>query len=242
MTTSRSHALVLGGTGVIGAAVVKALVDRGLSTTFTFLRNEDKARALVLACASRATSMRVDLTQSKEILRLFGALDERDVTCDVLVHCAAVHANTKLTELTEEELDHAVALTGRAAIVAVRELASRLAHREVGGHVVLVTALERTQSLPLAPAFAASQGMLGPLAMSLAKELGPRNILVNTVAGGLVGKGISQHLDPKRVKDYEKLSALRRLGTPEEIAAAVVFLGLDNTYMTGKTLAANGGI
>jgi len=240
MTTPRSHALVLGGTGVIGAAVVKALVERGLSTTFTFLRNEEKARTL--ASSSRATSMRVDLTQSKEILRLFAALDERGVTCDVLVHCAAVHASTKLTELTEEEVDHAVALTGRAAIIAVRELASRLARREVGGHVVLVTALERTQSLPLAPAFAASQGMLAPLAMSLAKELGPRNILVNTVAGGLVGKGISQHLDPKRVKDYEKLSALRRLGTPEEIAAAVVFLGLDNTYMTGKTLAANGGI
>lgn len=240
MTTPRSHALVLGGTGVIGAAVVKALVERGLSTTFTFLRNEEKARTL--ASSSRATSMRVDLTQSKEILQLFAALDERGVTCDVLVHCAAVHASRKLTELTEEEVDHAVALTGRAAIIAVRELASRLARREVGGHVVLVTALERTQSLPLAPAFAASQGMLAPLAMSLAKELGPRNILVNTVAGGLVGKGISQHLDPKRVKDYEKLSALRRLGTPEEIAAAVVFLGLDNTYMTGKTLAANGGI
>lgn len=240
MTTPRSHALVLGGTGVIGAAVVKALVERGLSTTFTFLRNEEKARTL--ASSSRAMSMRVDLTQSKEILQLFAALDERGVTCDVLVHCAAVHASRKLTELTEEEVDHAVALTGRAAIIAVRELASRLARREVGGHVVLVTALERTQSLPLAPAFAASQGMLAPLAMSLAKELGPRNILVNTVAGGLVGKGISQHLDPKRVKDYEKLSALRRLGTPEEIAAAVVFLGLDNTYMTGKTLAANGGI
>jgi NAD(P)-dependent dehydrogenase (short-subunit alcohol dehydrogenase family) len=127
-------------------------------------------------------------------------------------------------------------------MVAVQEIARGLAEEKRPGHVVFVGALDRAQSLPLTPTFAAAQGMLGPLAMALAKELGPQGILVNLVSGGLVGAGISRDLDPSLVRDYEKLSALRRLGRPEEIAAPVLFLALDNEYMTGKTLAANGGI
>ena len=80
------------------------------------------------------------------------------------------------------------------------------------------------------------------LRQPFSKELGPHRILVNLVAGGLVGDGVSRVLGPSDVESYKKLSALHRLGTAEEIAAPVLFLALDNRYMTGKTLAANGGI
>lgn len=225
------EALVLGGTGVIGSAVVRALQARGVATSFTYLRNEAGARAL------GPGGVRVDLTKPEEIRTLFAARSP-----DVLIHCAAVHPRAPLAELSADDFDAAVALSGRATVIAVQELAKKLIAAQRPGHVVLVGALERAQSLPLSAPFAAAQGMLGPLAMSFAKELGPHGILVNLVAGGLVGAGVSQDLDPEQTRAYEKLSALRRLGKPEEIAAPVVFLALENRYMTGKVLAANGGI
>jgi len=232
----RERALVLGGTGAIGSAVVRGLAARGVATTFTWRTNETRASAL--AREHGATAMRVDLTKPDAIRGLFAA----EALFDVLVCCAAIHPRGKLDTLDDGAFDAAIALSGRATFVAVQELARRLVAAKRPGSVVLVGALERAQSLPLSAPFAAAQGMLGPLAMAFAKELGPHGILVNLVAGGLVGEGVSRDLEASNVEDYKKLSALRRLGTPDEIAAPIVFLALDNRYMTGKTLAANGGI
>lgn len=228
-----TRALVLGGTGVIGSAVVTALRARGVETTFTWHAHGEKARAL------GGSAIQVDLRDPRATRALF------ETTYDVLVHCAAVHPLAPFDDLTAEDFDAAVTLSGRATFVAVQAFAKRWNAEKRDGaqaHVVLVGALERAQSLPLSPPFAAAQGLLGPLAMSFAKELGPRGILVNLVAGGLVGSGVSKVLDAASVEDYKKLSSLHRLATAEEIAAPVVFLALDNRYMTGKTLAANGGI
>ena len=232
--TARRHALVLGGTGTVGARVVALFRQRGVPTTFTFFRNEEKAR--VLATEHGATPMRVDLGESAQIRALFDAMPS---VPDVLVHCAAVHQPAAIADLDEADLDRAVAIGGRAALLAVRELVKRL---DGPAHVVLVGALDRTQALPLAASFAAAQGMMGPIAMALSKELGPRGVCVNLVAGGLLGAGVSKALDPARIADYEKYSALRRLGTPDEIAQPIVFLALENETMTGKVLAANNGI
>ncbi|MFO0734872.1 MAG: SDR family oxidoreductase [Labilithrix sp.] len=222
--------LVLGGTGVIGSAVVRGLRARGVETTFTWHGNEARAKEL------GGAAVQVDLTRADFADRLF------DTTFDILVHCAAVHPLAPLADLTAADFDVPVALAGRATFLAIRAFSRRLIAEKKPGHVVLVGALERAQSLPLSAPFAAAQGMLGPLAMSFSKELGPHRILVNLVAGGLVGDGVSRVLGPSDVESYKKLSALHRLGTAEEIAAPVLFLALDNRYMTGKTLAANGGI
>ena len=223
-------AMVLGGTGVIGSAVVRGLRARGVGTTFTWHSNEAKAKEL------GGESMRVDLTDPRAVAPLFST------TFDILVHCAAVHPLAPFSELKAPDFDAPVALAGRATFLAVQAFSKRLIAEKKPGHVVLVGALERAQSLPLSAPFAAAQGMLGPLAMSFAKELGPHGILVNLVAGGLVGDGVSRVLAPADIENYKKLSALHRLGTAEEIAAPILFLALENRYMTGKTLAANGGI
>jgi NAD(P)-dependent dehydrogenase (short-subunit alcohol dehydrogenase family) len=238
--SARTHALVLGGTGAIGGAVLRALSRAGLPATFTYCRREERARAI--ASEHGQTAIRVDLARDDETRALFERLDRDAIVPDVLVHCAAAFRPTPLGATTGDDLAAACAVTGRAALVATQEMARRLEAASRPGHVVLVGALDRGQSLPLPVTFAAAQGMLGAMTMALAKELGPAKILVNLVAGGPTGKGISEGLDAALLRDFEKLSALRRLGTPDEIAAAVLFLALENEYMTGKTFAANGGI
>lgn len=219
------RALVLGGSGAIGSAVVRGLVARDVATTFTWhSRRVEHAGA---------TAVRADLTNPAEARALFVG-----EPFDILVHCAAIHRAAPLADLTSEDFDAAVALSGRATFVVMQELA----RAKRPAHVVLVGALERAQSLPLAAPFAAAQGMLSALAMSFAKELGPLGILVNVVAGGLTSEGVAKAIAPANIEHYRKLSSLHRLATIDEIAAPILFLALDNAYMTGKTLAANGGI
>jgi 3-oxoacyl-[acyl-carrier protein] reductase len=201
-----------------------------------------EVHARELAAAHGARALRVDVKDPVALAGVFDGLAASGTAADVLVHCAAVHRAASLAKTTCEDLDEACRVTGRAALVATQAFARHLVAEGRPGHVVLVGALDRTQSLPVTATFAAAQGMLPPLAMALAKELGASGIRVNVVTGGLVGEGVSRGLAPERVADYLRFSALRRLGTPVEVAAAVCFLALENEYMTGKVLAANGGL
>jgi 3-oxoacyl-[acyl-carrier protein] reductase len=219
-----TRALVFGGTGAIGSAVVRALAKRHVSTTFTYRSNEGKANAL--ASEVDARSVRLDLGD----LTAVRAFDVAGI--DALVFCAASPFSR---EETDEEIARALAVSVHAPLLLSRALTGP-------ANVVFVGALQPAQSLPLTAPFAAAQGALGPLAMALAKELGPKNVRVNLVTGGLTNAGISTSIDPARIADYERFSALRRLGTPDEIAAPIVWLATDNTYVSGKVFPANGGI
>ena len=95
--------------------------------------------------------------------------------------------------------------------------------------------------MPLPPAYAASQGALSALAMALAHELGA-DLRVNLVALGVLDAGLSRQLSAGRRKDYQTFSALRREGTPAEAASVITWLALENRYIHGKVIAANGGI
>lgn len=232
--TSSKRALVLGGSGVVGRAVVRELAARGAEVVFTFHASEAAARSIEGETGARA--VRVDLADASASSRV---LSEHDV--DVLVACAAISGPTRLTDAGDAELDRVLAINVRAPLIAARELAPRMAARG-GGDIVLVGALDRMQSLPLPTAFAATQGAASAMAMALAKELGPSNIRVNLVALGPLEDGLSCMLDAKTRADYLALSALRRFGRPEEAAKAIAFLALENTYVSGKTWPVHGGI
>ena len=96
--------------------------------------------------------------------------------------------------------------------------------------------------MPIPATFAASQGLVAALAMAAGKDLGSRGVRVNVVALGLLDAGMGRRSNPKLVADYKNLSALRRLGTPEEAARTIAWVALQNTYSNGKVLSVNGGI
>jgi 3-oxoacyl-[acyl-carrier protein] reductase len=207
---------------------------------FTYHRSEEKARALSLEHNHRA--FQVDLADAAATRALLHELDKTEGEVprpDVLIHCAGVAAPLALHEIGPEALREAVGVSAESAFLASQWMAA-------GGRrdadIVIVTALDRTQSLPLPVHFAAAQGMQSAMVMALAHELGPRNIRVNAVALGVLKVGLSQGLMERRRKDYEKFSALRRLGAPEEAARTIVWLALENSYIQGKVISVNGGI
>lgn len=239
MSTTMRRALVLGGTGAVGSEVLRALARAGVPTTFTYCTAEDRARALAAEIDGRARPL--DLRDPQGLPGLAAALEAEGETPDVLVHCAAVLRGGNLDATSDEDWEATMNVNGRSAFVACREFGRRMAARR-GGDIVLTGALDRSQSLPMPPLFAASQGLVAALAMAAAKDLGPRGVRVNVVALGLLEAGLSLGLDPKLREDYQAFSALRRLGSPAEAAKTITWLALGNSYINGKVVSVNGGI
>lgn len=236
---ARSLALVFGGTGTVGREVLRGLAQANMPALFTYHRSEERAKTHASDFSQRP--FQVDLAQPAAIRALFQEFDREGLTPDVFIHCAAVSGTQRLEAITESDWQIVQAVNGQSALIACQELAARWTGASEG-HIVLVGALDRSQSLPLPIAFAASQGMLSAMTMALAKELGPRGVRVNLVALGVLEEGLSRELDPRLLEDYRTYSALRRAGTAAEAARPILWLALENTYMNGKVLAINGGI
>lgn len=225
--------IVLGGTGNIGAAVLRELHQKKLSAVFTYLRSVDTARQLEAETQHRGAQ--VDLSSPDALRRFFG--DHPEVA--LLIHCAGVSHSAKLKEITDAQLDEMYAINVRSALIACQEAAARMS---AGGDIVLLGAIDGTQTVPAPAHFAASQGALVGLTRALSKELGPKNIRVNLLAIGVLEGGISRELSPKLLDDYKHFSAMRRIGSPQEVARAVLWVALQNTYMTGRVIPVNGGL
>jgi 3-oxoacyl-[acyl-carrier protein] reductase len=227
MPADVKRALVLGGTGTVGRHVLRSFAEQQIPTTFTYFRSADRARMLSEELGQRAVPLDLaDLPAFQSFLR---GLDE---VPRIVVHAAAILSD-------DFAASHAVNV--QSAYVAARELAPRL-EKAGGGDIVFLGALDRTQSLPIPAAFAATQGALAAMTMALAKELGPKGIRVNMVASGLLGEGLSTRLDPKLIEDFKAFSAFRRTGAASEVARAVRWLACENSYMTGRVVPVNGGI
>ena len=228
-----THIVVLGGTGNIGQAVLAALSQQGLTATFTYHRSQEKAEALAAKYQHRA--VRVDLSEVEQTRRFFRSQEK----LDVLLHCAGISQAAKLSEITLAQFEEMQAVNVRSAFIACQEVAPKMTE---GGHIVLLGAIDGTQTVPAPAHFAASQGALVGLTRALAKELGPKKILINLVALGVLEGGISRELSPKLLEDYQHFSAMRRVGSPQEAAKAILWVALQNTYMTGRVIPVNGGL
>lgn len=232
-------ALVFGGTGSVGEQVLRGLARANIPTAFTWNQSRDRAHALASELSMRP--VQVELSDAAATRAALRVLREEGFAPNLFIHCAGVNPGASLGDITDEKWSQAMAVNCHSAFIACQELAPAMAQAGEG-HVVLVGALDRTQSAPSPVHFAASQGALSAMAMAMAKELGPKGVRVNVVALGLLDSGLSREVGEKLKSDYKGFSALRRLGRPEEAAKAILWLALENTYMNGKVLPVNGGI
>ncbi len=234
---SRRQALVLGGSGAVGRQVVARLVQEGVDVTFTYHSNQ--AAASALERETGATGVQADFRVKGAARALVESMRSQGGEPSLLVACAGVAGPAVLADTDTDALEESIRINGLAPVEAAIALGGQL---EGEGDFVFVGALYGAQSVAIPPAFAASQGMLAPAAMSLAKALGPKGIRVNVVALGLLDEGLSGSLDPALGEAFERHSALRRKGTAVEAARSIVGLALHNTYLSGKVVPVNGGI
>ncbi len=228
--------LVLGGSGALGAALLRELRKAGVQAAFTW--HGDGSCALTLGQELDYPCYPSDFTQADAIEQLFAALERDGRLPDVVVHCAGVAPVAAIGDISAASWDAVHAVHGRAALLCARQMAVR----GLRGALVLVAAIDGLQPVPAPAHYAASQAALWGLTLALAKELGPKGILVNLAVVGVLDGGISQALDPALRDSYKRYAALGRTGTCAEAARALRWLALENTYLNGAQFPLTGGL
>ncbi|MDH4129831.1 MAG: SDR family oxidoreductase [Spirochaetota bacterium] len=230
------RALVFGGTGTIGREVISGLAEANIDSVFTYYKSKDLAFDLKKKYNQKA--YKLDLSNIKEIRDFFNNLD---FLPDIFIHCAGIANVLDLNSITDDDWNKTITINSHSALVACQMIVPNMISKNCGD-IVFIGALDRTQSIAIPSHFAASQGMLSAITMSLAKELGIHNIRVNMISLGLLDAGLSRNFNQKLKDDFIKFSSLKREATSKEISNVIIWLATNNTYMTGKVLPVNGGI
>lgn len=232
--------LVTGGTRGIGRSIATALARAG-GQVLTCYRQDSEAVADLERELKEISGdhhlVRCDVSRPDEVARLAEECRDRFGSLDVVVNNAGSISHVPFAELTEQEWHRVLDTNLGGAFQVVRRTLPLLGE---GGSIVNVGSRAATIGIPLRAHYTASKAGLIGLTRSLAKELGPR-IRVNMVAPGPIDTGEPV---PEAVRDrYRQMIPLGRLGRPDEIAAAVLFLASDlAAFVNGETINVDGGI
>lgn len=237
-------AIVTGASRGIGAAVARRLASDGFTVLVNYSGSASAAEAVVReieTAGGKAISAQADVANAADVRRLFDMAEEVYGGVDVLVNNAGVMALAPVAELKDDDFDRLFAINVKGSYNTMREAATRLREH---GRIVNFSSSVVALLQPGYAAYAATKAAIEATTMVLARELRGRHITVNAIAPGPTGTDL--FLDgksPEQVDRLAKLSPLERLGTPEDIAAAVSFLaGPDGGWINGQVLRANGGV
>jgi 3-oxoacyl-[acyl-carrier protein] reductase len=229
-------ALVTGGSRGIGRAIVRRLAGDGATVVFTFKDNQ--AAADELAGEVGAVAVRADQEDVGNVATMFQAVPDG---LDILVNNAAINPPRPIRELTSDEFDRVMTVNAKFPALAMREAATRLREH---GRIINISTLNTQVPAPGTALYSASKAALEQLTAVAARELGGRGITVNTVTPGATDTELLRAVNsPEGLAWSVSLTALQRLGQPEDIAAVVAFLaGPDGQWVTGQNIRATGGL
>jgi 3-oxoacyl-[acyl-carrier protein] reductase len=248
VTRERRCVLITGGSRGIGRATALAFAAEGAAVAFNYSREEDQGEADETLAALRATgaptfAARADVADAAALTRFFAELREALGTSpDVLVNNAAVTHDALLMMLPEDAWDRVLDIDLKGAYLCCRAaLRGMIAAR--WGRVVNVVSPAAFFGKEGAASYAAAKGGLVALTKSLAREVARYGITVNAVSPGYVDTRLIGDRDAAARRDLERQIPLGRLGAPEEIAAAILFLASPAaSYVTGTTVHVDGGL
>jgi len=238
---SGKTALVTGASGGIGGAVARALHGQGASVVLTDMRAEG-AEALKAELGSRVYTVIGNLTDAGAADVLAKAAETAAGPIDILVNNAGITRDNLLMRMKDEEWDLVIAVNLTAAFRLSRALLRGMMKKR-WGRIVSISSVVGAAGNAGQGNYAASKAGLVGMTKSLAAEVASRNITVNCVAPGFVKTAMTDVLSDEVKAALLERIPLGRLSSPDDIAAAVVFLASSEAgYITGQTLHVNGGM
>jgi 3-oxoacyl-[acyl-carrier protein] reductase len=239
-------AVVTGASKGIGAAIARALADEGAAVVVNYASSKEGAERVVAQIkgkGGRALAVGADVAKQADIQRLFAETKKAFGRLDILVNNAGIYEFMPLEQITAAHFHKIFDLNVLGLLLATQEA---LKHFGTGaGSIINLSSVVSTSTPPTGSVYSASKAAVDAVTRSLAKELGPRKIRVNSINPGMVEtEGVhSAGLSSGDFRtQFEAQAPLGRIGQPQDIAPAAVFLASDDaSWITGETLYIAGG-
>jgi 3-oxoacyl-[acyl-carrier protein] reductase len=234
-------ALITGASGGIGAAIARALHAQGAAVVLSGTRR-DRLEEVAAGLGERAFICAADLSQAAAADALVGQAEQAAGPLSILVNNAGLTRDMLALRMKDEDwqtvLDVDLSAPFRLARAALRGMLKRRA-----GRIIQISSVVGATGNPGQANYAAAKAGLVAMSKSLAQEVGSRGITVNVVAPGFVDTAMTAELPPAQKEKLLAAIPLGRMGRPEDIGAAVVYLASDEAgWITGATLHVNGGM
>jgi 3-oxoacyl-[acyl-carrier protein] reductase len=240
-------AIVTGASKGIGAAIAKQLAAEGAAVVVNYSSSKQAAERVIgeiTRSGGRAIAVQANVAKQAEIERLFAETKKAFDRLDILVNNAGIYEFGTLEEVTEEHFHKQFGLNVLGLLLASKEAVKHFGSR--GGSIVNISSVASTGRIPKTSVYSGTKAAVDAATRTLAVELGPRKIRVNSINPGMVetdGLHAAGIAGSDFQKQTEAQTPLGRIGKPEDIAPAVAFLASDDaSWITGEVLHISGGL
>lgn len=237
-------AIVTGGANGIGRGICIRLAEAGANIVVADVAAEEgeETANLVRALGREAVFVKTDVSSEESVVSMVKAAVERFGTIHILVNDAGVVTKGKFTEITEAEWDRTIDINLKGTFLCSREVVKEMLKTGVRGKIVNVASIESEVAFKNQAHYAASKGGVAMLTKAMALDLAEHGINVNAVGPGTTDSRGMLAQNPEAMARYRSIIPLGRVGTPRDIANAVLFLASPEAdWITGQILYVDGG-
>ena len=239
-------AVVTGASKGIGASIAQHLGAEGASVVVNYSSSKEGAERVVAEITGKggkAVAVQANVASQADIRRLFAEATKAFGTLDILVNNAGIYEFAPLEEVTPEHFHKMFDLNVLGLLLATQEAVKHFG--PAGGTIINISSVVATAAPPFGSVYSATKAAVDAVTRSLAKELGPRKIRVNSINPGMVeteGVHAAGFAESDFRNQFEAQTPLGRIGQPGDIAPAAVFLASDDSsWITGETFNISGG-
>jgi NAD(P)-dependent dehydrogenase (short-subunit alcohol dehydrogenase family) len=241
--TEQKIALVTGGGSGLGLAIAKAFTRNGI-TTIIVGRDEEKLKQAVQTLGENAHYRTCDLSDLASIPPLVQSTCASFGRIDILVNNAGINLKKEFTEVTDEEFQRIITTNVCSVFSLSREVVKDMLKRS-SGCIINISSMAAQYGIPKVIAYSASKTAVDGMTRAMATELSPKGIRVNAIAPGFIYSDMTAKAldsDPERKAKVLSRTPMGRMGQPEDIAEAAVYLASNAArYVTGVVLPVDGG-
>ena len=224
--------LVTGGSRGIGRSIVEAFAENGCKVFFLYEKNDDAADEV--ARATKATAIKCDISDPAAVSAL-------SYEFDIVVNNAAVSKIGLFTDMSDDEWSHILGVNLSGAFYVARRAVKQMISQGYG-RIINIGSMWGKTGASCEVAYSATKGAIRSFTMALAKELGPSNITVNCIEPGVIDTEMNASIGEETLAQLAEETPLCRIGKPEDVANAVLFLASDGaSFITGQIIGVDGG-
>lgn len=234
--------IVTGGSQGIGAEIVRTLARSGNNVVLNYNRSENEAMTIqkeLLDEGFKIEIFKADVSKHVEVTKLVNFCIEKFKTIDVLINNAGICDEKLFTDITDIEWENMINTNLSSAFYAIKDSLPCMIHNK-SGLIINISSVYGLVGASCNAHYAASKAGLDAMTKSLAKELGPSGIRVNSIAPGVISTRMNSFLTDDEMGELKKEIPLGKVGTPSSIAKCVLWL-LEDDYTTGQVISINGG-